>query len=83
MLSAKWRPFGLHLNVLWWQKGSSEVHIYLGELAQVMVCRLFGTKQLPETIMIYWQTNPKEYISTKIYLKLKKSNQTYIWKCRP
>ena len=41
-------------------------------LAQVMVCRLFGTKQLPEPIMIYWQTYPNEYISTKIYLKLKK-----------
>ena len=34
-------------------------------LVQVMACRLFGAKPLPEPMLLYCQSYPKEHISVK------------------
>ena len=40
---------------------------------QVMVCRLFGAKPLPEPMLTYCQLDPKDQISVKFGSKYKLS----------
>ena len=40
-------------------------------LVQVMACRLFGAKSLPEPMLTYCQLDPQEQISVKFHSKYK------------
>ena len=40
-------------------------------LVQVMACRLFGAKPLPEPMLAYYQLYPQEQISVKFQSKYK------------
>ena len=52
-------------------------------LVQVMACRLFGTKPLPEPMLAYCQLDSWEQISVKFELALYHSHsRKCIWKCR-
>ena len=50
-------------------------------LVQVMTCRLFGAKSLPEPMLTYCQLNPQKQISVKYESKYKTFNTWQgIWK---
>ena len=51
-------------------------------LIQIMACCLDGTKPLSEPMLTYCQSDPKEHISMKFYLKLKYfHSRKCIWAC--
>ena len=60
---------------------------YMGQwtritLVQVMACRLFGTKPLPELMVNHWQRGPWEQTSVKLELKFKTfHSRNCNWKC--
>ena len=50
-------------------------------LVQVMACRLFGTKPLPEPMLAYWLLDYREQVSVKLKSELCHFNsRTFIWK---
>ena len=62
-------------------------HICISELGyhwfQVMACRLFGTKPLPEPMMAYCQLDSQEQISVKFKTEFSNfHSRKCIWKCR-
>ena len=48
---------------------------------QVMVCRLFGTKPLPEPMFTYCRLDPQEQISVKFESKYKAFHSTDAFEC--
>ena len=46
-----------------------ETHICVSILLQIMVCRLFGAKPLPEPVMTYSEWDHMKHVSMKFYLK--------------
>ena len=61
-------------------------HICVSELSQsvqVMACRLFGTKPLPEPILVYFKLDSWEQISVKLEWEFYHfHSRKCIWKCR-
>ena len=52
-------------------------------LVQIMTCRLFGAKPLPEPMLLYCQLDPYEQTSVKFQSRYKTfHSQKCIWKCR-
>ena len=52
-------------------------------LVQVMACRLFGTKPLPELMLFYYQLDSREQISVKFELESYHfHSRKCIWNCR-
>ena len=51
-------------------------------LVQIMACRLFGAKPLPEPMLTYYQLDPKEQISVKFESRYKKIVQKTPWNYR-
>ena len=60
------------------------VHHWIGSaLLQLMACRLFGAKPLPEPILAYFELDSWEQISVKVELKFCHfHSRKCIWKCR-
>ena len=52
-------------------------------LVQVKACHLFGTKPLPEPMLVYWQLDYREQISVKFKSEFSHfHSRKFIWKCR-
>ena len=60
------------------------MHQWTGsKLVQVMACRLFGAKSLPELMLTYCQLDPEEQTSVKFKSKYKTfHSRKCTWKCR-
>ena len=52
-------------------------------LVQIMACRLFDTRPLPEPMLQYCQSGPRKHISLNCFFKFKSFySRKCTWKCR-
>ena len=81
MLSAKCGPFCSLLNSS--PPGATYMRHWTGSsLVQVMACRLFGAKPLPEPMLVYCQLDSWEQVSVKLESEFYHFQTTKcIWKC--
>ena len=64
--------------------GAAHMHQWTGSgLVQVMACRLFGAKPLPEPMLAYCQLDSYEHISVKFESESNHfHSRKWIWNCR-
>ena len=87
MLSVKWRPFCLCLNVL--PHWGLVMHINISKLHQITSCRLVIAEPLPKPMLPYCQLEPYEQTSmnlnkgTNIFFEGHHAFRNVIWKWQP
>ena len=80
---SKWRPSFLHIRKIYPFNSTPPSATYMHQctgstMAQVMACRLLGTKPLPEPMLNHCQLDHWEWLSMKFKVKYKTFHS---WKC--
>ena len=83
-----WTNYHSHHMASWWFNSSPPSATYSRQwngsaLVQLMACRLFGAKSLPEPMLAYCQLDSREHISVKFESEFYHfHSRKCIWKCR-